>query len=49
MTKDDLIAIGEMAALDGVSIDNFIAKMTSEGLNDKERKIALKGYRKFAK
>ncbi len=49
MTKQDAIAIGEIAALDGVEFNVFVAKLNADGFTESERKQAVKGYRKFAK
>lgn len=48
-TNNDMQAIGEMAALDAIDYDVFVASLNAFGYSDKERKQAIKGYRKFAR
>lgn len=47
--KEDLLSMGEIAALDGVSLEAFISKLMAEGYGDRQRMIAIRGYRKFVK
>jgi len=48
-TKSDLDAIGISAALNGMTLEAFIAKLNVQELTEKERKIAIRGFQKFAK